>query len=106
MANVLVNAPKTAKKGQVVEIKALIMHVMETGYRPGTNGRIIPRNIIQDFTATWNGREIFRMRMSPAIAANPFVSFSAVATESGTIAFRWSGDAGFAAEHQVAITVT
>ncbi|MFI5030992.1 MAG: thiosulfate oxidation carrier complex protein SoxZ [Reyranellales bacterium] len=106
MANVLVNAPKAAKKGQVVEIKALIMHVMETGYRPGTNGRIIPRNIIQDFTATWNGREIFRMRMSPAIAANPFVSFSAVASESGTIAFRWSGDEGFAAEHQVAITVT
>jgi sulfur-oxidizing protein SoxZ len=106
MANVLVNAPKAAKKGQVVEIKALIMHVMETGYRPGTNGRIIPRNIIQDFTATWNGREIFRMRMSPAIAANPFVSFSAVASGSGTIAFRWSGDEGFAAEHQVAITVT
>ena len=106
MANVLVNAPKTAKKGQVVEIKALIMHVMETGYRPGTNGRIIPRNIIQDFSATWNGREIFRMKMSPAIAANPFVSFSAVANESGTIAFRWSGDEGFLAEHQVAITVT
>jgi sulfur-oxidizing protein SoxZ len=106
MANVLVNAPKTAKKGQVVEIRALIMHVMETGYRPGTNGRIIPRNIIQDFSATWNGREIFRMKMSPAIAANPFVSFPAVASESGTIAFRWSGDEGFAAEHQVAITVT
>jgi len=106
MANVLVNAPKTAKKGQVVEIKALIMHVMETGFRPGTNGRIIPRNIIRDFTATWNGREIFRMKMSPAIAANPFVSFSAVASESGTIAFRWSGDEGFVAEHQVAITVT
>jgi sulfur-oxidizing protein SoxZ len=62
MANVLVNAPKTAKKGQVVEIKALIMHVMETGYRPGTNGRIIPRNIIQDFSATWNGREIHAVR--------------------------------------------
>jgi sulfur-oxidizing protein SoxZ len=106
MANVLVNAPRTARKGDVIEIKALIMHVMETGYRPGTNGRIIPRNIIQDFSATWNGREIFRMKMSPAIAANPFVSFSAVARESGTIAFRWSGDEGFAAEHQVAITVT
>ncbi|TMJ25696.1 MAG: thiosulfate oxidation carrier complex protein SoxZ [Alphaproteobacteria bacterium] len=106
MANVLVNAPKTAKKGQVVEIKALIMHVMETGFRPGTNGRIIPRNIIEDFSATWNGREIFRMKMSPAIAANPFVSFSAVASESGIIAFRWSGDEGFVAAHQVDITVT
>ena len=90
MANVLVNAPKTVKKGQVVEIKALIMHVMETGYRPGTNGRIIPRNIVEDFTATWNGREIFRMKFSPAIAANPFVSFAA----------------GLVAEHQISITVT
>ena len=106
MANVLVNAPKTAKKGDIVEIKALIAHVMETGFRPGTNGRIIPRNIIEDFTATWNGREIFRMKMSPAIAANPFVSFCTVASESGTIGLRWSGDEGFVAEHQVAITVT
>jgi len=106
MANVLVNAPKTAKKGQVVEIKALIMHVMETGFRPGTNGRIIPRNIIEDFSATWNGREIFRMKMSPAVAANPFVSFAAVATESGTIVFRWTGDEGFRADHTAPITVT
>ena len=106
MANVLVNAPKTAKKGDTVEIKALIMHPMETGFRPGTNGRIIPRNIVEDFSATWNGREIFRMKMSPAIAANPFVSFAAVASESGTIVFRWSGDEGFRADHTAAITVT
>ena len=106
MTNVLINAPKTARKGEVIELKALIMHTMETGFRPGTNGRIIPRNIVEDFSATWNGREIFRMKMSPAIAANPFVSFFTVATESGTIALRWSGDEGFVAEHRVAITVT
>jgi sulfur-oxidizing protein SoxZ len=106
MANVLVNAPKTAKKGSTVEIKALIMHPMETGFRPGTNGSIIPRNIIEDFTASWNGREIFRMKMSPAIAANPFVSFFTVATESGTISLRWSGDEGFVQEHRIAIAVT
>jgi sulfur-oxidizing protein SoxZ len=105
MANVLVNAPKTAKKGEIVEIKALIMHVMETGYRPGTNGRIIPRNIIERFTASWNGSEIFRMDFSPAIAANPFVSFFAMATESGKITFRWTGDEGFALEESVAIDV-
>jgi sulfur-oxidizing protein SoxZ len=106
MANVLINAPKTARKGDTVEIKALILHPMETGFRAGTNGRIIPRNIIEHFAATWNGAEIFRMDFSPAIAANPFVSFFAVATESGTIGFRWTGDEGFVAEHQVAIAVT
>jgi sulfur-oxidizing protein SoxZ len=106
MANVLINAPKTVRKGETVEIKALIQHQMETGFRAGTNGRIIPRNIIEHFSATWNGAEIFRMDLSPAISANPFVSFCAVATESGTIAFRWTGDQGFVAEHQVAIQVT
>lgn len=105
MANVLINVPKTAKRGEVVEIKALILHPMETGFRPGTNGRIIPRNIVERFSATWNGVEIFRMTMTPAIAANPFVSFFAVANESGTIGFRWSGDEGFLAEESVAITV-
>ena len=105
MANVLVSAPKQAKKGEIVEIKALVMHVMETGFRAGTNGRIIPRNIIERFTASWNGSEIFRMDFSPAISANPFVSFFAVASESGKINFRWTGDEGFAAEESVAIDV-
>ena len=105
MSNILVNAPKTAKRGDVVEIKALIMHPMETGFRPGPNGRIIPRNIIERFAATWNGTEIFAMEMSPAIAANPFVSFFAEARESGTVILRWTGDEGFAAEQRVDIAV-
>jgi sulfur-oxidizing protein SoxZ len=105
VTNVLINAPKTAKKGQVVELKALILHPMETGFRPGTNGRIIPRNIIERFVATWNGKEIFRMEFSPAIAANPFVSFFAAAGDSGRIVFRWTGDEGFAVEESVAIDV-
>jgi len=105
MANVLINAPKTAKRGEIVEIKALILHPMETGFRAGTNGRSIPRNIIERFTASWNGVEIFSMAFSPAIAANPFVSFFAVASESGTIGMRWTGDEGLLVEQQVAITV-
>jgi len=105
MTNVLINAPKTARPGEVIELKALIMHPMETGFRAGTNGRLIPRNIIERFAATWNGKEIFSMAMSPAIAANPFVSFCAVAAESGTIVFRWTGDEGFAVEESVTIAV-
>lgn len=105
MTNVLINAPKTARKDEVIELKVLIMHPMETGFRPGTNGRLIPRNIIERFTASWNGTEVFRMDFSPAIAANPFVSFFAVATESGKITFRWTGDEGFVVEESVAIDV-
>jgi sulfur-oxidizing protein SoxZ len=106
MANVLISAPKTAKKGELVEIKALVLHPMETGFRPGTNGRIIPRNIIERFSARWNGEEIFAMTFSPAIAANPFVSFFTVARESGRVDFLWTGDQGFHVTEQVTIAVT
>lgn len=105
MANALINAPKKARRGETVEIKALISHPMEPGYRTGPNGAILPRNIIQRFSATWNGQEIFRMDFSPAIAANPYVAFSAVARSSGTIALRWTGDRDFAVEETVAIAV-
>jgi sulfur-oxidizing protein SoxZ len=106
MANALINAPKTAKRGDTIEIKALILHPMETGFRPGTNGRIIPRNIIEYFSARWNGEEIFKMTFSPAIAANPFVSFFTVARESGRVDFLWTGDNDFRVAEQVIIAVT
>lgn len=106
MANVLINAPKTARKGETIELKALIQHPMETGFRPGADGRLLPRNIITQFTATWNDIEIFRMKMSPAVAANPYVSFFAVARESGTVRLRWAGDRDFSAEGSVTVAVT
>jgi len=105
MTNVLINAPKSAKSGELIEIKALILHPMETGFRAGTNGRLIPRNIIERFVATWNETEIFSIAFSPAIAANPFVSFFTVAKQSGTVRLRWTGDEGFNVEEQIAITV-
>ena len=106
MANALINAPKTARRGDTIEIKALILHPMETGFRPGTNGTIIPRNIIENFSARWNGEEIFAMSFSPAIAANPFVSFFTVARESGRVDFLWTGDQDFRVTESVIITVT
>jgi sulfur-oxidizing protein SoxZ len=105
MARALINVPKAAKRGEVIEIKTLIAHPMESGYRVGTNGTIIPRDIIHRFTCTYNGTEVFRAELSPAIAANPFISFFTVATESGTITFEWRGDNGFAASQSATITV-
>ena len=105
MARALINVPARAKRGEVVEIKTLISHPMESGYRVGTSGTMIPRDIIHEFVCTYNGEEIFRAALSPAIAANPFISFLTVATESGTIAFEWRGDNGFAASEHTAIMV-
>ena len=105
MASALINVPARAKRGEIVEIKTLISHVMETGYRRTQLGVPIPRDIIRRFVATYNGAEIFRADLHPAIAANPFIAFSTVAVESGTLTFRWTGDNGFSVTESAPITV-
>jgi sulfur-oxidizing protein SoxZ len=105
MARALINVPPKAKKGEVIEIKTLISHPMETGFRVTYNGSMIPRDIINTFRVTYNGEEIFSAELSSAIAANPFITFTTLATESGTLEFRWNGDNGFSATETASITV-
>ncbi len=105
MTRALLNVPKTAKRGEIIEIKTLISHPMETGFRYTTTGQRIPRNVITTFIATYNGDEIYRATFHPAVAANPFLTFFTRATESGTIAFQWSGDNGFSATAEAKIVV-
>ena len=101
----LINVPAKARRGEIIEIKTLIAHPMETGFRVGLNGALIPRDIITNFVCTYNGEEIFRAEFSPAIAANPFLTFFTTATATGTIAFNWTGDDGFSATESAPITV-
>jgi sulfur-oxidizing protein SoxZ len=95
MASALINVPATAKRGDVIEIKTLMSHIMETGFRHTETGAAIPRNIITNFSCRYNGVEVFRAELFPAFAANPFITFFTVAMESGTFEFRWTGDNGF-----------
>jgi sulfur-oxidizing protein SoxZ len=105
MARAIVNVPARAKKGQVIEIKALVGHVMETGFRHTETGATIPRDIIRTFVCSYNGVEVFRADFQPAIAANPLIEFSTIATESGKLEFNWTGDNGFSATESASITV-
>jgi sulfur-oxidizing protein SoxZ len=105
MSRVVVTFPATAKRGEVIEIKTLAGHEMETGFRRTQLGELLARNIITRFTCTYNGEEIFAADLHPAVSANPLITFSTVATESGTLEFRWSGDNGFSASHSAKITV-
>ncbi|WP_159010710.1 thiosulfate oxidation carrier complex protein SoxZ [Bradyrhizobium sp. S69] len=105
MASALINVPAKAKRGEIIEIKTLMSHIMETGYRRTATGELIPRNIITSFSCRYNGAEIFRADLFPAIAANPFITFFTVATESGKFDFDWIGDNGFAESASALITV-
>jgi sulfur-oxidizing protein SoxZ len=94
MARVLINFPPRAKRGEIIEIKTLIQHPMETGYRLDNKGAVISRDIISRFTCAYNGDEVFRAELFPAISANPFISFSTRAMESGELVFSWIDDNG------------
>jgi sulfur-oxidizing protein SoxZ len=105
MARALINAPGKARRGDVIEIRTLISHVMETGFRFTQLGEQVPRDIITGFTAVYNGEEIFRAQLYPAIAANPYIAFHTVATDTGIIELTWTGDNGFSATERISITV-
>jgi sulfur-oxidizing protein SoxZ len=105
MASALINVPAHAKRGEVIEIKTLMSHVMEPGYRHTADGKVVPRDIITSFTCRYNGVEIFRADLFPAIAANPFITFFTVAAESGKFDFEWIGDNGFTETASATISV-
>ena len=105
MPSALINVPKKAKRGDVIEIKTLMSHIMETGFRHTAAGAIVPRDIITSFSCRYNGVEIFRADLFPAVAANPFVTFFTIAAESGKFEFEWIGDKGFSETASASITV-
>lgn len=105
MARAIIQVPARAKRGDIIELRALIGHIMETGFRRTESGSLVPRDIIRQLVCTYNGAEVFRADFHPAIAANPLISFTTVATESGKIEFRWTGDNDFSATESAQITV-
>lgn len=85
---------KQAKKGEIVEVKALVQHIMETGLRKNGKGEVIPRKILNKFTCTVAGKEVFSADFEPAVSANPYIQFKFRATESGPVVLTWFDDDG------------
>src|SRR5512138_189041 len=106
MARTLINVPRTARKGDVMEIRTLIAHPMETGYRAGADGRTLPRDIIRRFACRYNNELVFSADLYSAVSANPYFAFQVVADASGTLTFTWEGDTGFAQTESATITVS
>ncbi len=90
----LVKLPQRARAGEVIEISVMAAHPMETGFRTGLDGRLVPRNILNTFVCLYEGVEVFRAELFPAITADPYLAFTTVATQTGTFEFRWTDDRG------------
>ncbi|MFZ9322285.1 MAG: thiosulfate oxidation carrier complex protein SoxZ, partial [Hylemonella sp.] len=89
MSFTIIKVPATARRGEIIEVRATIAHPMETGFRPGDDGRVLPRDIIQHFSCHYNNELIFSAELFSALAANPLIAFHTIATETGTLRFQW-----------------
>jgi sulfur-oxidizing protein SoxZ len=89
-----VQVPNAAAKGEILQIKALISHQMETGLRRDNQGDVIPRKIINKFVCRYNDDVVFGVDLHEAVAANPYIEFYLRATESGQLDFVWEEDGG------------
>jgi sulfur-oxidizing protein SoxZ len=97
---------KEAKKGDLVEVKALVSHVMETGLRKDADGNVIPRKILNKFICMVAGKQVFAADFETSISANPYIQFKFRAEESGSVVLTWVDDDGSTIVGQESITVT
>ena len=100
-----IKLPESAKTGDVIEIKTLITHVMETGQRKGPDGQTVPRDIISTVTASFAGKPFFNVALHPGTAANPYLAFFFKVPGPGEFEFTWTDDAGLQTIEKLGLNV-
>jgi thiosulfate oxidation carrier complex protein SoxZ len=105
MPDARVSIPARVARGEPFEVRILIRHPMETGYRTDDIGKSISRNVIRTFTCRYDGVVVFSARLSSGIAANPYLRFFVTATKSGQLVFDWVDDTGLRGGDQAAVNV-
>ena len=91
MALARVQLPPSVRRGETVEVRIVIQHAMETGFRR-ENGERVKRNAIHSLVCRYGGDEVFRATLSTGIAANPLLRFYVRAVETGDLDFWWLDD--------------
>jgi sulfur-oxidizing protein SoxZ len=102
----LLNVPASARMGDVIEIRATVQHPMETGFRVGSDGQVLPRNLVRRVECRFDGERVFAADLHPAIAANPYLAFPLRVTGSGVLTVTWQGDGGFSHSESARINAT
>ena len=105
MARTLLYVPREARAGEVIEIRALIQHPMETGYRQGLQNTPLPRDLVRRVECHFDGTLVFAADLHAAVAANPYLAFFMRVERSGTLTVTWRGDGGLEQRASQALTV-
>ena len=101
----LLSLPPAVHAGEVIEVRATVQHPMETGFRVGSDGQVLPRDLVRRVEAHVDGQLVFAADLHPAISANPYLAFPLRMTAPGTLTVRWRGDQGFDHSEQARLEV-
>ncbi|HLL11836.1 MAG TPA: thiosulfate oxidation carrier complex protein SoxZ, partial [Rubrivivax sp.] len=102
----LLTVPAATRRGELAQIRLLVQHPMETGYRTGSDGQRLQRDIIRRIECRLDGELVFAADTFAAVAANPYIAFTLRVSQSGTLVASWSGDNGFAHSESASLNVT
>ena len=109
MARTRISLQGDPVRGVPMEIRTMIAHPMETGYRPGADGKVLARNLIRRMRCSFDDgvrtELVFAAELFPAIAANPYVAFYFTPQGNGKLVFVWEGDQGFTQTETLAVRV-
>ncbi len=106
MAKPRIKIPESAKTGEIIEIRAIIQHPMETGNRKDANGQIVPRQIIHTFVAKFAGQVFFEGTFGPGISSNPSFAIPLKVPGPGQLELTWVDDEGVTTVETVTLNVT
>ncbi len=87
--------PDRIAPGDVVKVRLLIQHPMDTGYLQDLQGKLVPRNVIRQLTCTLGKQEVLRVEPSSGIAADPYFEFYLRADQTAEFRAEWQDDRGF-----------
>lgn len=105
MARPRVRLSGPAKPGDIVEVRTLIDHPMESGQRKSETGAVIPRKNINRFECVYLGEPAFVADLQPSVSADPYIVFHLRARSSGKVEFRWTDDDGTVYRDEATLTV-
>lgn len=105
VGKIKIRLPRTVNKGQVVAVKALITHPMETGFRKNKKTKKkIPAYYINDVSVYYGDELVTHSDWTIAVSTNPFMTFYIKADKVAPLKIVWKDIKGGVYEKTVQIT--
>jgi sulfur-oxidizing protein SoxZ len=86
--------PGGIRRGDVIDVRALVEHPMATGLFRDPEGRPIPAHFINDVSVDYGDQEVAHFVWTSGISRDPFVEFSLRADREAELKFIWTDNRG------------